>query len=170
MATRWLSPFSGVARACAHAHIIFTAVSKREAVNENHVLNKVFYQNLEFLTKSYPIYFIFLSSFCPKFNKSFRFFLRKTDVKIKEEGKYECLELREFKKNMLVLKLPPFPSPTGQFKKRGNFKTSMLFIETNPFLYCLSSNSLEGNQNENNCRVSNFYNKVKLLTRLLFLF
>ena len=33
MATRWLSPFSGVARACAHAHTIFTAVSKRDAVS-----------------------------------------------------------------------------------------------------------------------------------------
>ena len=33
MATRWLSTFSGVARACAHAHMIFTAVSKRDAVS-----------------------------------------------------------------------------------------------------------------------------------------
>ena len=32
LATRWLSPFSGVTRACAHAHIFFTAASKREAV------------------------------------------------------------------------------------------------------------------------------------------
>ena len=35
-----------------------------------------------------------------------------------------------------------FPSPTRQGKKGGNFKTSMRFTETNPFLYCLSS-SLE---------------------------
>ena len=32
LATRLQSPFSGVARTCAHAPIIFTAVSKREAV------------------------------------------------------------------------------------------------------------------------------------------
>ena len=32
LAARWLSTFSAVARACAHASIIFTAVSKREAV------------------------------------------------------------------------------------------------------------------------------------------
>ena len=43
------------------------------------------------------------------------------------------LELRQYKnglayvKNMFVLKLPPFPSPTRQGKKRGNFKTSMPF-------------------------------------------
>ena len=30
-ATRRLFPFSGVARACNHAHMIFTAVSKRDA-------------------------------------------------------------------------------------------------------------------------------------------
>ena len=29
MATLWLSPFSGVARACTHAHMIFTSVKKR---------------------------------------------------------------------------------------------------------------------------------------------
>ena len=34
MATRWLSPFSGVARACAHAQMIFTTVSKRDAVSK----------------------------------------------------------------------------------------------------------------------------------------
>ena len=33
LATRWLSPFSGVARACAYAHMIFTAVSKRDTVS-----------------------------------------------------------------------------------------------------------------------------------------
>ena len=33
LATRWLSPFLGVARLCAYAHMIFTAVSKREAVS-----------------------------------------------------------------------------------------------------------------------------------------
>ena len=33
LATRWLSPFSGNARACAYAHMIFTAVSKRDAVS-----------------------------------------------------------------------------------------------------------------------------------------
>ena len=33
LATRWLSSLLGVARACAHAHIIFTAVSKRDALS-----------------------------------------------------------------------------------------------------------------------------------------
>ena len=33
LATRWLSPFAGVARTCAYAHRIFTAVSKRDAVS-----------------------------------------------------------------------------------------------------------------------------------------
>ena len=33
LATRWLFSSSGVARACAHAHIIFTAVSKRDALS-----------------------------------------------------------------------------------------------------------------------------------------
>ena len=33
LATRWLSPFSGVPRACAYAHMIFTAVSKRDALS-----------------------------------------------------------------------------------------------------------------------------------------
>ena len=32
-ATHWLFPFSGVARACAYAHLIFTAGSKRDAVS-----------------------------------------------------------------------------------------------------------------------------------------
>ena len=39
-------------------------------------------------------------------------------------------------KNMFVLN---FSSTTRQGKKGGNFKTSMRFTETNPFLYCLSS-------------------------------
>ena len=34
-----------------------------------------------------------------------------------------------------------FPSPTRQGEKGGNFKTSMRFTETNPFLYCLSSST-----------------------------
>ena len=33
LATRWLYPFSGVARACVYAHMIFTAVSKRDAAS-----------------------------------------------------------------------------------------------------------------------------------------
>ena len=33
LATRWLSPFPGVTRAWAYAHMIFTAVSKRDAVS-----------------------------------------------------------------------------------------------------------------------------------------
>ena len=31
--TRWLAPFSGAARACAPVHMIFTTVSKRDAVS-----------------------------------------------------------------------------------------------------------------------------------------
>ena len=34
-ATRWLSPFSGVARACAHTLMFFNAVSKRDAVSQS---------------------------------------------------------------------------------------------------------------------------------------
>ena len=51
LATRWLSPFSGVARACAYAHMIVTAVSKRDlargkqgpnvSFNESHVLYSI---------------------------------------------------------------------------------------------------------------------------------
>ena len=33
LTTRWLSPFSGIVRACAYAHMRFTAVSKRDAVS-----------------------------------------------------------------------------------------------------------------------------------------
>ena len=33
LATRWLSPFVGAARACPYAHMIFTAVSNTDAVN-----------------------------------------------------------------------------------------------------------------------------------------
>ena len=53
------------------------------------------------------------------------------------------LELRQYKnglfsvKNMFVLKLPPFIP-----NLHGNFKASMRFTETNPFLYCLSSKLL----------------------------
>ena len=45
LATRWLTPFSGVARACAYAHMIFTAVSKRDAVSYDamFLLTKVMY-------------------------------------------------------------------------------------------------------------------------------
>ena len=55
LATRWLSPFSGVARACAHAHIIFTAVSKREAVRYDamFLLTKVMYSLRWFQQASY---------------------------------------------------------------------------------------------------------------------
>ena len=35
LAARWLSPFLGVARACAYAHMIFIAVSKRDAVSQD---------------------------------------------------------------------------------------------------------------------------------------
>ena len=46
LATRRLSPFSGVACVCAYAHMIFTAVSKRDTLskdaifllNESHLL------------------------------------------------------------------------------------------------------------------------------------
>ena len=38
MATRWLSPFSGVARACAHAYMIFTTVWKRDTVSQGALL------------------------------------------------------------------------------------------------------------------------------------
>ena len=46
LATCWLSPFSGVARACACAHMIFTAVFQKRrgklgrnvSFNESHVL------------------------------------------------------------------------------------------------------------------------------------
>ena len=50
------------------------------------------------------------------------------------------VELRQYKnglasvKTMLVLKLPPFSiTYTAQWKKSGNFQTSMGFTETNPF-------------------------------------
>ena len=57
----------------------------------------------------------------------------------------EALELRQCKnglasvKTMFVLNCRPFPSPTRQGKKGGNFKTSMRFTEMNPLLYFHSS-------------------------------
>ena len=79
----------------------------------------------------------------------------------KKSGKKDCsfaltfisyfiwhLELGQYKnglpsvKNKFVLKLPPFsPHLHGKGKKGANFKTSMRFTETNPLLYCLSSNN-----------------------------
>ena len=63
---------------------------------------------------------------------------------------YDVLELRQYKKglvsvkSMFVLKLPPFlPHLHGKGKKGGHFKNSMRFTETNPFLYCLSSNKID---------------------------
>ena len=58
-----------------------------------------------------------------------------------------CLELRQYKnglasvKNMFFFKLPPFSFTytACTAREKGNFKTSMSFTETNPFLYCLSS-------------------------------
>ena len=57
-----------------------------------------------------------------------------------------ALELRQYKngltsvENMFVLKLPLFSPPhTRQLEKRGIFRTSMLFTELNPFIYCLGS-------------------------------
>ena len=45
LATHWLALFSGNARACAYAHMIFTAVSKRDAVSQDamFLLTKVMY-------------------------------------------------------------------------------------------------------------------------------
>ena len=45
LATRWLSPFSGVARACAYEHMIFTALSKkrRGKLGRNVSFNEVMY-------------------------------------------------------------------------------------------------------------------------------
>ena len=42
-------------------------------------------------------------------------------------------------KTCLFWNCRPFSSPTRQGKKSGNFKISMRFTETNPFLHCLSS-------------------------------
>ena len=45
LATRWLSPFLGVARLCAYAHMIFIALSKRDTVSYDamFLLTKVMY-------------------------------------------------------------------------------------------------------------------------------
>ena len=61
LATRRLSPSSGSARACAHAHIIFTAVSKRDALSQDAMilLTKVMYS---IITNVFPS-LSFLSSF-----------------------------------------------------------------------------------------------------------
>ena len=49
MATRWLSPFSGVARACVHAHMIFTTVSKRHEVSYVKQCTQNLHLNLKYL-------------------------------------------------------------------------------------------------------------------------
>ena len=56
-AMRWLSHFSGVARACTYAHMIFTAVSKRDAVSQDamFLLTKVMYSIADIFVSIYII-------------------------------------------------------------------------------------------------------------------